>query len=357
MHDGRRRAARSVTGRSATAPAPAATASRRTRSASRARPSSLRPARRARRQDRRRHRQRSDRRDQLSAAEALHRRRGRRRQQPARRRAGDVHGRRKAAAPSTAATNVTVVTDSDGRAAATLTLGMQEGNANNVVAGELPAERRVPRGVSPPRAARRATREHTRSPASCSTTATRRSPASPSARCSPTSCTRTPPSVQTAAVAQTDDKGQFAIPYAPVGFVKLLVDGSTAQLPGAYPSLEYDMVTIAGQNNTVGQPIYLLALNTDNQLCVTGTTRRRHADDSRSAGFLADLRPGPGDVSRRIEDRLRQRHRRARRQGADGARLRSAAALHRDDSAGRRDVQSAGADHAAERRRPRGRAK
>ena len=30
-------------------------------------------------------------------------------------------------------TDVTVVTDSDGRAAATLTIGLQEGNANNLV--------------------------------------------------------------------------------------------------------------------------------------------------------------------------------------------------------------------------------
>ena len=145
----------------------------------------------------------------------------------------------------------------------------------------------------------------------------------------------------------TDAQGQFSIAQAPVGFVKLLVDGSTARGKARYPSLEYDMVTVAGQNNTVGQPIYLLPLNTANQLCVTPTTRRRHADDSGSARVLADVRARPGDVPRRVEDRLRQRHGRQRRQGADGAGLRSAAAVHRHDSAVRRDLQSARADYAA----------
>ena len=45
------------------------------------------------------------------------------------------------------------ITDSDGRVAATLTLGPQEGNANNFVAGDLPVERRLRRPRSPPRAA------------------------------------------------------------------------------------------------------------------------------------------------------------------------------------------------------------
>ena len=38
--------------------------------------------------------------------------------------------------------------------------------------------------------------------------------------------------VQTAIAVQTDAQGQFTIPQAPVGFVKLLVDGSTAQRAG-----------------------------------------------------------------------------------------------------------------------------
>ena len=46
---------------------------------------------------------------------------------------------------------------------------------------------------------------------------------------------------------------KFAIAGAPVGLVKILVDGSTAPPAGTYPVTEYDLVTVAGQNNTVGQ--------------------------------------------------------------------------------------------------------
>ena len=101
--------------------------------------------------------------------------------------------------------------------------------------------------------------------------------------------------MQSVAAVQTDAQGQFAIPQAPVGFVKLLVDGSTAQRPGQYPSLEYDMVTVAGQNNTVGMPIYLLPLNTSNQLCVTATTGGGTLTIPEAPGF--SLTFGPGQVT------------------------------------------------------------
>jgi hypothetical protein len=94
---------------------------------------------------------------------------------------------------------------------------------------------------------------------------------------------------------QTDEAGQFAILQAPVGFVKLLVDGSTAALPGQYPSLEYDLVTVAGQNTTVGMPIYLLPLNTANQLCVTPTTGGGTLTIPEAPGF--SLTFGPGQVT------------------------------------------------------------
>lgn len=48
--------------------------------------------------------------------------------------------------------------------------------------------------------------------------------------------------VQGAATVQTDEKGQFTIFKAPVGYVKLLVDGATASVAGTFPTLEYDMV-------------------------------------------------------------------------------------------------------------------
>src|SRR6185437_23877 len=100
---------------------------------------------------------------------------------------------------------------------------------------------------------------------------------------------------QTAATAQTDAKGQFTIFKAPVGFVKLLVDGSTATVPGTFPTLDYDMVTVAGQINTVGQAIYLLPIKTNNQLCVTATTGGGTLTIPEAPGF--SLTFGPGQVT------------------------------------------------------------
>src|SRR5262249_15969459 len=101
--------------------------------------------------------------------------------------------------------------------------------------------------------------------------------------------------VQSAVLDQTNAQGQFTIPRAPVGLVKLLVDGSTATLPGTYPSLEYDIVTVAGQTNTVGQPIYLLPLRSDNQLCVSAMTGGGTLTIPEAPGF--SLTFGPGQVT------------------------------------------------------------
>jgi hypothetical protein len=70
----------------------------------------------------------------------------------------------------------------------------------------------------------------------------------------------------------SDGEGQFVISPAPVGVFKLMADGGTATRPGVWPTLEYDIITTPGQNNTVGSPIYLPQLNPENKLCVTPTT-------------------------------------------------------------------------------------
>lgn len=78
--------------------------------------------------------------------------------------------------------------------------------------------------------------------------------------------------MQIGSSVQTDVNGQFSIPNAPYGYFKLMADGTTAGGGTiTYPTLEYDIVTIAGQNNTVGTPIYLPVLNSANQLCVDAT--------------------------------------------------------------------------------------
>jgi hypothetical protein len=78
--------------------------------------------------------------------------------------------------------------------------------------------------------------------------------------------------VQIGSSVQTDVNGEFTIPNAPYGYFKLMADGTTAGGGTvSYPTLEYDIVTIAGQNNTVGTPIYLPVLNPASQLCVDAT--------------------------------------------------------------------------------------
>lgn len=72
----------------------------------------------------------------------------------------------------------------------------------------------------------------------------------------------------TTLVTQSDDAGQFTLTGAPVGYVKLLVDGSTAQRPGRWPTLEYAMFTIPGANNTLEMPIFLLPIDTRRGLFV-----------------------------------------------------------------------------------------
>lgn len=63
--------------------------------------------------------------------------------------------------------------------------------------------------------------------------------------------------------AITDEQGRFVITSAPVGPVHLVADGSTATVPGEFPSLGYRLVTIAGVDNPLSAPIYMVKLNTE----------------------------------------------------------------------------------------------
>ncbi len=75
----------------------------------------------------------------------------------------------------------------------------------------------------------------------------------------------------TAIAAQSNAQGQFTVTGAPVGDVHLQVDGSTAQRPGTYPNLEFELQTVSGAENTVGMPIYLLPLNLNQSVFVDET--------------------------------------------------------------------------------------
>lgn len=68
--------------------------------------------------------------------------------------------------------------------------------------------------------------------------------------------------------AVTDDEGQFEITQVPVGPVHLVADGSTATVPGEFPSLAYNLVTISGVDNPLSAPIYMVKLNTENAVAV-----------------------------------------------------------------------------------------
>ena len=61
----------------------------------------------------------------------------------------------------------------------------------------------------------------------------------------------------------TDAQGKLRFTNAPVGTVHLVLDGSTTSRDGEWPHLMFEMVTISGQNNTVGMPIYFPKVDYD----------------------------------------------------------------------------------------------
>ncbi|QSP95537.1 carboxypeptidase-like regulatory domain-containing protein [Marinobacter salinisoli] len=64
--------------------------------------------------------------------------------------------------------------------------------------------------------------------------------------------------------AVTNAEGRFEITEVPVGPVHLVADGSTASVQGEFPSLAYNLVTVAGVENPMATPIYMVKINTDN---------------------------------------------------------------------------------------------
>lgn len=188
-------------------------------------------------------------------------------------------------------TTLSTTSDSDGRVAATLTLGLQEGNSNNLIEANFATNQGFPASFT---ASGRAQGDPAKTTISGVVLDNSNVPIpAVTIRAALTNVMNSNSNaVQTAATAQTDAKGQFTIAQAPVGFVKLLVDGSTA---GPYPTLDYDMVTVAGQTNTVGQPIFLLPIKTNNKLCVQGDTGGGTLTIPQAPGF--SLTFGPRQVT------------------------------------------------------------
>jgi len=192
------------------------------------------------------------------------------------------------------APSYTVNTDSDGRAAANLTLGLLEGEANNVVEVRIPSNQGLPIAF---KASGRVAGDPAQTSISGVVLDNSNVPIpGVTVRTVLTNALHANMSVlQSVPAVQTDAQGQFLISGAPVGFVKLLVDGTTAQAPGEFPSLEYDVVTVAGRSNTVGMPIYLLPLNPVNKLYVTATSGGGTLTIPEAPGF--SLTFGPGQVT------------------------------------------------------------
>ena len=186
--------------------------------------------------------------------------------------------------------NVTINTDTDGRALGVLTLGPNDGIANNLVQANFPGNQGFPAafslsGRTPGEPAATVIKgvvlDNSNNPVPGATVRAylQNVPAQVSAGL--------PPS----ATATSDVHGQFFIEPAPVGFVKLLVDGSTIQRPGKWPNLEYEIVTVAGQINTLGMPVYLLPLDTVHQLCVSDTVGGS-LNLPQVPGFALTVQPG-----------------------------------------------------------------
>jgi hypothetical protein len=97
--------------------------------------------------------------------------------------------------------------------------------------------------------------------------------------------------LDTAITAQTDAKGLFRIQPAPVGTVKLIVDGSTVARLGSWPDLEFVMTTVPGRDNDLGMPIYLLPLDLANGV-VLDETRGGTVRLPDVPGFALEILPG-----------------------------------------------------------------
>jgi len=76
--------------------------------------------------------------------------------------------------------------------------------------------------------------------------------------------------VGTPLTAVSDAVGRFTIENAPVGTLTLIVDGSTSPRQERFPFLAFMVLAIAGQDNTIGMPIYLPPLDASNSKVVGG---------------------------------------------------------------------------------------
>jgi len=168
-------------------------------------------------------------------------------------------------------TSISQQTDSDGRALALLTLGPIAGIANNLVEATFAGNTGSPARFS-------ATSLQSGDPAQTTISgvvldnSNNPIPGVTIRLYQPYQGQANNVPVQVGNAVATDAQGQFSLQSVPVGQFKLFVDGTTAQRAGPWPTLEYDIWTVAGQNNAIGMPVYLPILDSVNKLCVTDTS-------------------------------------------------------------------------------------
>ncbi len=68
----------------------------------------------------------------------------------------------------------------------------------------------------------------------------------------------------------TDTNGHFSIPNVPVGPLTFLVNGHTTTRPETFPTLSFTLQAVAGQDNNLGWPIYLPIVDTNSARIVGG---------------------------------------------------------------------------------------
>lgn len=154
--------------------------------------------------------------------------------------------------------SVTVNSDSNGRATALLTLGAFPGNDNNEVEANFPGNIGFPVIVV-------ASGQIPGDPAETSVSGVVLDNSDvpvPGALCR---------LVGQPDAVLSDENGYFQIKPAPVGAVRLVVDGATVTRPGAWVWLQFDLVNIAGQDNTIGRPIRLMPMDLDHAVFVDDT--------------------------------------------------------------------------------------
>ena len=92
---------------------------------------------------------------------------------------------------------------------------------------------------------------------------------------------------------QSGETGTFLLEEVPIGRQDFHVDGSTATLPGSFPSLTYEVDILEGEENSLGRPAFLPTLDTDNAVFISGNeTEPVILTTSSFPGFELAILPG-----------------------------------------------------------------